>query len=83
MSTLTLDCPDEVMFSLKKNATDMASEIRLAAAMKLYELGQLSSGRAAQLAGISRDEFLHNTGRYHVPAFDLTREELERELADG
>ena len=83
MSTITLSCPDEVLISLKKNPADMAVEIRLAAAMKLFELGKLSSGRAAQLAGIPRVEFLHATGRYKVPAFSLTAEELEEDLRNA
>lgn len=83
MSTLTLECPDEVMASLKKGPHDMVEEIRLAAAMKLHELGRLSSGRAAQLAGISRVEFLHSTGRYQVSAFSLSESDLEQDLENA
>jgi predicted HTH domain antitoxin len=42
------------------------------AAVKLYEMGRLSSGRAAELAGMSRVEFLLNLSRYKV--FPLTAE---------
>jgi len=45
--------------------------------MKFYELGRLSSGRAAQLAGLSRVAFLHKAAEYRVPALDLTAAELE------
>jgi predicted HTH domain antitoxin len=83
MCTITVNCPDEVLLSLKKQPADMAVEIRLAAAMKLFELGQLSSGRAAQLAGISRVEFLNATGRYKVPAFALTAEDIEEDLKNA
>ncbi|MBM3889883.1 MAG: UPF0175 family protein [Verrucomicrobia bacterium] len=83
MSTITVNCPEEVLISLKKTPSDMAEEIRLAAAMKLFELGKLSSGRAAQLAGISRVEFLQATGRYKVPAFSLTEQELEEDLKNA
>lgn len=83
MSTITLNCPEEVLISMKKEPADMGDEICLAAAMKLYELGKLSSGRAAQLAGVSRVEFLHATGRYHVPAFTLTEEELQEDSANA
>ncbi|HDH41256.1 MAG TPA: hypothetical protein ENG12_02470 [Candidatus Altiarchaeales archaeon] len=53
-----------------------------AAAVKLYELGRLSSGRAAELAGLSRVGFLQILGRYGVSIFDLTTGELKRVL-DG
>jgi len=50
------------------------------AAVKLFELGKLSSGRAAQLAGVSRVEFLNLIGRYQVSPFNLSVEELERDV---
>ena len=55
-------------------------EIRMAAAAKLFELGRLSSGRAAELAGISRVAFLQEVGAYGVSVFQLTPEELELEI---
>ncbi|HAG80589.1 MAG TPA: hypothetical protein DCL61_05325 [Cyanobacteria bacterium UBA12227] len=48
--------------------------------MPLFELEKLSSGRAAQLAGISRVEFLMLLGRYQVSPLSLTTEELERDI---
>lgn len=53
------------------------------AAVKLFELGKLSSGRAAQLAGISRVAFLESIGRYGVPPFDLSEDELRRDAANA
>ena len=52
----------------------------MAAAAKLYELGKLSSGRAAALAGIPRVSFLQALARYGVPIFEITEEELEQDL---
>jgi len=50
--------------------------MRMAAAMKLYELGQLSSGAAARLAGVPRVVFLARLADYGVDAFRLTEQEL-------
>ena len=47
--------------------------------MKLYELGRLSSGAAAELAGIPRVLFLTKLADYGVDTFRLTRQELEQE----
>jgi predicted HTH domain antitoxin len=49
------------------------------AAVKLYEMGRLSSGAAAEFAGIPRTLFLQKLGNYGVDTFRLTGEELDRE----
>ena len=46
------------------------------AAVKLFELGRLSSGRAAQLAGVPRVAFLMRLADYRVSPFQLTAEDL-------
>ncbi len=53
-------------------------ELRMLAAVKLYELGRLLSGRAADLAGMSRVEFLTALGRYKVCPLEAELEDLER-----
>lgn len=57
------------------------AEIRLLAAIKLYELGRCSSGAAARLAGVSRPRFLATLGTYGVPTFRLTEDELRDDVA--
>jgi hypothetical protein len=51
--------------------------MRTVAAVKLYELGRLSSGRAAELAGLPRVEFLLALGRYKVCPFEAELRDLE------
>jgi len=80
MSTIQVDVPDEVLISLKETTDTLPRELRIAAAVKLLEIGKLSSGRAAQLAGVSRVEFLAMLGRYRVSPFALTPEQLERDV---
>ena len=59
---------------------ELEAQIRLMAALKMFELGKLSSGKAAELAGLSRVEFLEMCGRYRVSIFNYPPEELEAEL---
>ena len=56
----------------------VGNELRMAAAMKLYELGRLSSGAAARLADVP-GLFLSKLADYGVDTFRLTEEELRRE----
>ena len=79
MSQLILDIPDETLLSLKLSGDAAADEIRLAAAVKLYELGRLSSGAAARLAGVPRVVFLSKLADYGVDTFRLSGDELERQ----
>jgi predicted HTH domain antitoxin len=58
MTQVTLSIPDEILLALKATPDDLASRIRFAASVKLYEMGQLSSGAAAQLAGVPKPYFL-------------------------
>jgi len=48
--------------------------------MKLHEVGHLSAGGAADLAGISKVEFLHKLADFGVDAFRMTPEEFDRDL---
>jgi predicted HTH domain antitoxin len=60
---------------------DKAGEtVRMAAAAKLFELGQLSSGAAARLAGVPRVVFLSRLAEYDVDTFRLTEEQLAGEI---
>lgn len=65
---------------LKLSDRESAQELRFLAAAKLYELGRLSSGKAARFAEMSRGAFLRELERVGVPAINLRDEELEAEI---
>ena len=83
MPTIQIELPDEMLLSLKETPEGLSKMIRMAAAAKLYELGKLSSGRAADLAGLPRVSFLQALGQYGVSIFTLTKEEFAQDLRNA
>jgi predicted HTH domain antitoxin len=83
MPTIQIQCPDSVLISLKETPEEFAKDAAKVLAVKLYEMGKLSSGRAAEFAGISRISFLQSLAKFGTPIFDLTKEELERDLKNA
>lgn len=83
MHTIQIQLPEEALISLKETPASFSKEIKKLAAIKLFELGKLSSGRAAQLAGMSRVAFLMSLGDYQVCPFSITNEELEQDIQNA
>ena len=76
----TVPYPQGVPPLLKMSDDEFADELRFLAAVKLYELGRLSSGKAAELAGMTRVGFLESLANVGVPAINLRDEEVELEI---
>lgn len=80
MATITVDLPADVFSALRASPEELARELRIAAAVQWYSQGWLSQGKAAEVAGLSRREFLDELFRRKVPASQATLEELREEL---
>lgn len=81
--SVSVEYPVDVRLTLGGSKEEFANELKMLAAVKLYELGKISSGKAAALAGTDRVSFLLDLGRYRVSVFNYTPEEMEREVAEA
>jgi len=83
MAILTMDMPDKVLATLRNNPEQFASELRLAAAAAWYEQGRVSQEVAAEIAGLSRTDFLLALARMRKDSFQVDFRDLDKELARG
>lgn len=72
--------PEGLPQLLKMSDAEFGRQLGFLAAAKLYELGKLSAGKAAHLAGMERLTFLERLSEVGVPAINLRDEEIEAEI---
>jgi predicted HTH domain antitoxin len=83
VTEIILHVPEETALLLRVSADEVGRKLQMAAAAKLYEMGELSSGAAARLAGVPRTVFLSQLADYGIDTFRLSENELQREARLG
>jgi len=82
MNVLTIRLPQEILLKLNRTPEEMGHDMRLYTALMLFRLGKLSSGAAAEMAGVPRVTFLDRCAEYDIPVSQITADELRREIID-
>jgi len=80
MKTVTIPYPEGLPQTLKLSDSEFAEEVKFLVAAKLFELGKISSGKAAKIAGVDKVTFLEKLGHYKMPAINIQVEEIEKEV---
>ncbi len=80
MNALLLELPVEALATPGASMESLAVEAKFMLALKLFEVGRLSSAKAGQLCGMGRVEFLLAASRAGVPVVAMDSDELKAEF---
>ena len=80
---MTMDFPPDVFSSLRRSPDEFACEMRLAAAAHWYSRGEISQSKAAEIANMTRVQFMDELTRLRMDAFVVDIVDLRRELQRG
>ena len=83
MTTVTIELPDDVFSTLRRSPREVEKEVRLAAAIDWYRRGVISQGRAAEIAGIPRADFIDALAAREIEVAQIDFDALDRDLARG
>jgi predicted HTH domain antitoxin len=78
---ISIDLPRGILSALKQDPAGFVQEMRLTAAVKWYEMERVSQAKAAEIAGLSRAEFLTALAQFGVSPFQYRVDEVIREVA--
>ena len=81
--SLTIDYGDEVLLALGMTPDEFGKEARILIAVKLYEMGRLSAGAAAELASLPKPLFLTRLAAYDIDTFNISKDELRSDVASA
>jgi predicted HTH domain antitoxin len=81
MAELTVQYPDDLLLASGKTRSAVEDQLRFELAVRLFQVGQLSLGKAAELAGLSKTRFGDELGRLKIPTINHDDSEIEAELS--
>lgn len=75
MCVISFDFPEEILLSLHKNKDDIANYAKQMCAVDLYSKGEVSLGQGAQIAGMTKEDFIYYLSMNKISIFNFESEE--------
>ena len=82
MNTVMIDLPESVLLTTGQSRDEFVKEAKFLLMAKLFEIGRVSSGKAAEICGMPRIDFIYEVGKLGIPVVQLDEDELAREIGD-
>ncbi len=76
MATESIELGEDLLSALRRAPNEFDQEMRIEAATQLYAQQRVSQGKGAEIAGLSRAEFIDALARRRIPVSQETFDEL-------
>ena len=83
MQVLSIPYSDDLLVATGKSKDAFEQELRFLLAVKLFELRRLSLGKAAELCGMKKLNFMDEMGRMGIPVINLDNDQIRNELKNA
>ena len=80
MATMTIEVPDKLLAELERSPEQLSQDVRLAAAIEWFRRGLVSQGKAAELAGLPRADFIDELAARKIPVMAVDMDQLRAEI---
>ena len=83
MQVLSIPYSDDLLIATGKSKDALEQELRFLLSVKLFELRRLSRGKAAELCGMKKLNFMDEMGRIGIPVINLDKDQIRDELKNA
>jgi predicted HTH domain antitoxin len=77
---LRLDIPAEILYTLNETKNDFIKKMKFYTALELCRLQKISAGKAAELAGMQKIDFIFELGKHDVPVINYEIDDFLEEV---
>ena len=80
MNTVIIPISDAILFAVKKDVENIQNDFMQTLATRYFKEKRLGLGLAAQMAGLSKNDFVSLLSKNNIDIYQYTNEELDNEF---